>query len=45
VVAEAAPEPAQAPNAERTRLEILEALERGEITADEALRLLRRLEI
>lgn len=42
---EAAPDPAQAANAERTRLDILEALERGEITADEALRLLRRLEI
>ena len=45
VAAETASEPTQAPNAERTRLEILEALERGEITADEALRLLRRLEI
>jgi hypothetical protein len=32
-------------NPERTRLDILEALERGEINADDALRLLRRLEI
>lgn len=37
--------PAPVANPERTRLDILEALERGEINADEALRLLRRLEI
>ena len=35
---------AAVPNRERTRLDILEALERGEINADEALRLLRRLD-
>jgi hypothetical protein len=37
--------PARVANPERTRLDILEALERGEINADDALRLLRRLEI
>jgi hypothetical protein len=32
------------PNAEQTRLEILEALQRGEITTREALLLLRQLD-
>lgn len=46
-VADAPPAASVAPVAdrERTRLDILEALERGEINADEALRLLRRLEL